>query len=522
MTMKKIFLLLVLFKFCTLNAQINVQFSIDTKSDRHEISPLIYGNNFSPKSKLTTGENYAFTRIGGNRATAYNWENNASNAGSDWYHQSDDFWCGEVNNVNCDEPASVYSSIISDALSLKVVPLVTVPMCNFVAADKNGKVGEDNPPSRWCKLQTTKGSALSLVPDTSDRVVYSDEFINFLKTNFGAGNLKYALDNEPDLWSHTHTRIFSNKISCKDLLDRTIDYSKMIKSLDPDAEVFGFVSYGFNGFLSLQDAPDWKNYKPKYEWFIDYFLEQTKTASDKEGKRLVDVLDLHWYPESKGDLRVVDRKANSTADKLARLQAPRSLWDSLYVEKSWIAQSYPKFLPLLPNLQKSIDKFNPGTKLAFTEFQYGGYEDITGTIAIADVLGIFGKYGVYAANHWGTPGSFGVSAYKLFRNFDSKNGKFGDISVQAKTTDNVNSSLYASSSDEKDNELHLIALNKNMEQVINATFTFSKDSKYKSAEVYVISGVSPEIQQKETITINGNEFKYTLPALSVFHFVLKK
>ena len=30
-------------------------------------------------------------RIGGNRWTAYNWENNASNAGSDYCFQNDDF-----------------------------------------------------------------------------------------------------------------------------------------------------------------------------------------------------------------------------------------------------------------------------------------------------------------------------------------------------------------------------------------------------------------------------------------------
>jgi len=52
------------------------------------ISPYIYGINFysgvtGPPSNLT------FDRAGGNRWTAYNWETNASNAGSDYLYEND-------------------------------------------------------------------------------------------------------------------------------------------------------------------------------------------------------------------------------------------------------------------------------------------------------------------------------------------------------------------------------------------------------------------------------------------------
>lgn len=78
------------------------------------------------------------------------------------------------------------------------------------------------------------------------------------------------------------------------------------------------------------------------------------------------------------------------------------------------------YLPLIPALKKSIDRYCPGMKIAFTEFNYGGYEDITGTIALAEVLGIFGKYDIFAANHWGSPGSYGEAAYKLYRDYDGR------------------------------------------------------------------------------------------------------
>ena len=59
------------------------------RADVKAISPWIYGSN------STNIANRTFDRSGGNRTTGYNWENNASNAGADWYHHSD---YGMANN----------------------------------------------------------------------------------------------------------------------------------------------------------------------------------------------------------------------------------------------------------------------------------------------------------------------------------------------------------------------------------------------------------------------------------------
>ena len=55
------------------------------------ISPLIYGTN-GPQNP--TQNRYTLLRSGGNRMTAYNWENNASNAGSDYQYQNDGYLGG--------------------------------------------------------------------------------------------------------------------------------------------------------------------------------------------------------------------------------------------------------------------------------------------------------------------------------------------------------------------------------------------------------------------------------------------
>jgi len=105
------------------------------------------------------------------------------------------------------------------------------------------------------------------------------------------------------------------------------------------------------------------------------------------------------------------------------MQAPRTLWDPTYKtstkgqitagENSWINQWYPEFLPILPKIKQTIDTYYPGTKLAITEYDYGGKDHISGGIAQTDVLGIFGKYGVFLATRWGDSGSYITSAYNM-------------------------------------------------------------------------------------------------------------
>src|SRR5262245_14101389 len=65
-----------------------VHYTIDPTQDVKAISRFIYGVNQNIKPSLAGA---TLERWGGNRTTAYNWENNASNAGADWYNQNDGF-----------------------------------------------------------------------------------------------------------------------------------------------------------------------------------------------------------------------------------------------------------------------------------------------------------------------------------------------------------------------------------------------------------------------------------------------
>jgi mannan endo-1,4-beta-mannosidase len=256
---------------------------------------------------------------------------------------------------------------------------------------------------------------------------------------------------------------------------------------------------------------------------VDYYLNQMKTASTTAGKRLLDVFDFHWYPEATGDHRIVLSNATSNADSWERMQAPRSLWDPTYQENSYIGQWFSGYLPLITRLQTSINTYYPGTKLSVSEYNYGPGQLISTGIAHADVLGIFGKYGVYNANLWFLNNSsaedYTLAAFRIYTNYDGSNHTFGNTSVSATTSDIPNTSVYASIDGTDDRVLHIIAINKNSIPV-SGTFNFTSGSTYTNAAVWNFHDGVSTITKTTDISLTGNSFNYILQPLSVNHIVL--
>jgi mannan endo-1,4-beta-mannosidase len=77
-------------------------------------------------------------------------------------------------------------------------------------------------------------------------------------------------------------------------------------------------------------------------------------------------------------------------------------------------------------LQEIVDQRFPGTGLAVTEYNYGATDHISGGVAQADVLGIFGRYST-AANFWALTNSnnYAHAAFQLYRNYDGAGARFG-------------------------------------------------------------------------------------------------
>jgi len=510
-------------------ADLSVSFSIDTTEDRAPISPYIYGANFT----LGEEENLASRRIGGNRLTGYNWENNFSNAGNDWYHSNDNHLVNDLPWSQQQIPGICLSNFQDECIAAGEYSLVTLQMAGYVSADGFGTVteGQTAPSSRWKEVVYAKPTPFcdpAGEPDVIDDYVYMDECVNFLVSIYGdastpTGVKAYSLDNEPALWSNTHPRIHPDKPECQELVNRSVDLSSAVKDVDSFAKIFGPSLYGFIAFETFQDASDWNSVKNGYNWFIDFYLDRMRQASDSQGRRLLDVLDLHWYPEAEGDgHRIAESLPSySQANAEARMQAPRTLWDPDYIEDSWIGQWFSSYLPILPEIQDSIDSYYPSTGLAITEYYYGAPEHFSGGIAQADVLGIFGKYGLYMSNYWGNDRNYVSAAFKIYRNYDGSNSTFGDTKVSATMSDKENSSIYASVFEEGDPKLHIIVINKNYDEAINGTFNIDCTRTYVSGRVWAFDSTSSSISERAAISaITGNSFFYTIAPLSVCHMVL--
>ncbi len=187
--------------------------------------------------------------------------------------------------------------------------------------------------------------------------------------------------------------------------------------------------------ITLKDAADWKStYSSQYDWFISYYLDQMEKAEETAGKRLIDVIDLHYYSDVKGDndCRVTDCKDNPHTSCIeTRMQDVRTLYDESYVENSWIGQWYQSFLPIPPTIWESIDTYYPGTKHAISEYNFGGGDHISGAIAEADALGTFASHNVYMAALWPLTKDFShqLSAINLYTNYDGEGASFGDTLI---------------------------------------------------------------------------------------------
>ena len=158
---------------CTTNAEAadnTVNITVSTSRERKTISPYIYGvsselmdNNVSATS----------VRAGGNRFSAYNWETNASNAGADWKHISDDYFRQFMTDELYDTPGGVAINLSKKCAEKNAYSLMTLQMLGYVSADLGGTVSEEEtaPSARWNKVEFRKGTAFDDVPDNSDGVV---------------------------------------------------------------------------------------------------------------------------------------------------------------------------------------------------------------------------------------------------------------------------------------------------------------------------------------------------------------
>ncbi|MBA3534990.1 MAG: glycoside hydrolase family 44 protein, partial [Ardenticatenales bacterium] len=316
------------------------------------------------------------------------------------------------------------------------------------------------------------------------------------------GVLFYNLDNEPMLWSDTHRDVHLEPLSYDELRDRTIEYAAAIKEADPSAQTLGPAEWGWTGYfwsaLDWEEGGDWWNHPqdrlahgniPLVEWY----LQQLRAYEQQTGTRLLDYLDLHIYPQGSG---IFSANAGDNNTQALRLRSTRQLWDPTYVDESWINEP----VQLIPRMKEWVADNYPGTKLAIGEYSWGAMGHISGALAQADVLGIFGREGMDLATLWGPPEATqpGAFAFRMYLNYDGAGSTFGETSVRASSADQEKLAIYAAQRS-SDDSLTLMIINKSTTS-LTSTVSITGLTEAAPAQVYRysaanLSAIAPQPEQ---------------------------
>ena len=459
--------------------------SVDVSADRYAISPDIYGINFA-EEELATILKLPVRRWGGNHTSRYNWQKDTFNSDNDWFFESTPV---ENNNPDALPTGSATDLFVEQDRRLGTKTLLTIPMIGWTTKDREFNCGfsvaKYGPQQRTDPWRPDCGNGItvdgtpitgndpadtSIATDTTFAQAWIQHLVNRFGTAAEGGVAYYALDNEPMIWNETHRDIHPEPLSYDELRDRTYAYAAAIKQSDPTAQTLGPVFWGWTAYfysaLDRAEGGRWWNRTPDRSThagvpLVPWYLQQMREYEQENGIRILDYLDLHYYPRSAGvALAPVGNEETATR----RLRTTRSLWDRAYVDESWIEE--PVYL--IPRMREWVEDNYPGTKLAITEYNWGALDHINGALTQADVLGIFGRERLDLATLWeplaaDQPYAF---AFRMYRNYDGAGSTFGDINVQSTSTDQDRLSVYAAQHS-TDGLLTIILINKTSNTLIS-------------------------------------------------------
>ncbi len=480
-------------------------------AEARPISELIYG---SSTDQWASGQ--SAQRLGGNPLSRSNWELGAWNVGHDWFFE------------NAASDRSMFQALDAAAEQRQKMAVV-VPMIGWVAKDKtssgfprakfgaqrkhdpyrpeagDGYRTDNTPIPPGDPSETSVPLPPELVKAWIQRVLAQD-------AARGARSIHmYILDNEPTLWNVTHRDVHPNPLSYDELLDRTIKYATAIREADPAAVIAGPAEWGFTGYeysavdreAGVSSRPDRRAHgdKPMVAWYLKQLAQHEKAT----GTRLLDILDLHFYPAAPG---IYDGNLVDPSHAELRLRSTRALWDPDYVDESWINQK----LRLIPRMNAWISENYPGVKTSLGEWSFGAPNDISGGLATAEALGRFGQQGLHAAFHWGElkDGTPNYWAFRAFRNFDGRGARFADVSVATKEMRQV--SLFASR-DSGMTRLVLVLVNRDLTTRVAAKIELERCGNAGSSRVFNYSANSKGLTEGSS-DLNQNVVSTTLEPFS--------
>ncbi len=477
-----------------------VELAIRCEEQATPINPLIYGIAADIWATGATGH-----RMGGNPLTRLNWDlGNVWNTGADWYFEN-------VVGAKTKLPEWIDADVEHGVKTALVVPMI-----GWVAKDTTSvgfpvsKLGPQraHDPYRPEAGDGFKpdGSEIAPGPPTETSVPAPPEviarWIGQLRERDRARGKRgvdmYILDNEPNLWSSTHRDVHPAPVTYDELLDRTVRYGSAIRRADPEGVIAGPAEWGWSAyFFSAKDLA--KGAVPHADQaahggvpLLSWYLKKLLAHEKRTGTHILDVVDVHYYPQGPG---MYGGNAATDSDASARrLRATRALWDPTYVDESWINDR----IGLIPRLKKWISESYPGRGISIGEWSFGAEQHISGGLSVAEVLGRFGQQGITSAFYWvgPPPGSPAFVAFRAFRNYDGKGGRFLDWSVPTREAPDV--SLFASR-DESGAHVTAVLLNLDPNAIVQANIDVSRCGTIAARRAFSYTSGAPSLVEEAKV-----------------------
>jgi len=294
----------------------DVKISVDTKSGAKKYSPYLFGRNtsdipFQPGKTLDPAfetqlkeSGIKFVRLNnGNNATKFNYQKKLT-CHPDWYS----------NIYDCDWDMS--SKVMNESFP-GIQAMYSFQLCGYVAASKayNFNDWEFNQSQwgEWCSWPLCGGGeVIDLAAKeykAGDTSLYLEECTTDQTTDiltYWKDELKrdmsqfiyWNMDNEPEMWSWTHKDVQPD-FDPEFYVQQYVKAALAAKEKFPDIKLCGPVAgsewtwYATSGTSKGHQFPIWEG---KQMPWLQYFIMRIGQEQKKHGVKLLDVLDIHYYP----------------------------------------------------------------------------------------------------------------------------------------------------------------------------------------------------------------------------------
>ena len=515
------------------SAQVTVM--IDLSKDTHFISPYLYGRNnslsgnpgssFTPEwTKLKDARVKFFRESGGNNSTKYNWRKKISSH-PDWYNNVyENDWSFAAQSLQQNIPGAqgmwsfqlIGKAAMTNAANFNDWGYNSSQWWEGVHQNLAG--GGQPKITGGTKALVEGNPDLYLENWTADSTtLILNHWFNTLSLD--KEKLKYwNMDNEPEIWNGTHDDVMPVQLSAEQFMQRYFEVAKKARERYPEIKLVGPVP-----------ANEWQWYNwatainsggKNYPW-LEYFIKRVAEEQVASGVRLLDVLDIHFYPSSTNAAQVV--------------QYHRVFFDKDYVfpeangvknvNGSWDASQTKEYI--FERCKAWLEKYigpEHGVTFGITET---GIPNINASTTAVWYAGMLGEFMKHSEMEIFTPWSWQTGMWEVLHLYSRYNkSNF----IPASSTEEEFVSAYPTINEAGDS-ISVVLVNRSVSQTKSVKlelngfdldeqpFNTLKLDGLPSSETFVSHTVNA--LQKSTVTKSGNAINLSLSPLSITTIQLK-